>query len=362
MRSEFEIRLALAALLLVSSLASAQVVTVSPVPGNATASGTSLLNALAGITDATAAKPYVVRSRPRHLRRREHGARHEAVRRHRRLGPAVDHHPWLGNNPGFPTAVVMGRFPAELRNLEVLSVGRGYQYSIAVLLNQVNTSVRDVTLISSGATGTSSWGLRNLGANSTVQNVTINVIGGTNGYGISNTGAASSAPVIRRVVISVSGATSGYGIYSDQDASPRIRDAEITVNAAYGYGIQYNYGSFLSGASLEVSNARINVTASTGDATGIDLVANDTVTVSHTNITATSTQGYGSGLRANTYYFSGVFLADHCDVMGSTYSVSAPTQIVRAGASKLDGPASIGTPTCAASFNGSYTPLSASCL
>jgi hypothetical protein len=362
MRSNRKSAWTLAALLLVSSLASAQVVTVSPVPGNATASGTNLLNALAGITDATAAKPYVVRLDP---------GTYDVGSTALAMKPYVDIEGsgqqstiirgW-GNNSGFLTAVVLGANSAELRNLEVLSVGRGYPYSIAVLLNQVNTSVRDVTLISSGATGTSSWGLRNLGANSTVQNVTINVIGGTYGYGISNTGAASSAPVIRRAVISVSGATSGYGIYSDENASPRIRDAEITVNAANGYGIQYNYGSFLSGASLEVSNARINVTASTGEATGIDLVANDTVTVSHTNITATSTQGYGSGLRANTYYFSGVFLADHCDVMGSTYSVSAPTQIVRAGASKLDGPASIGTPTCAASFNGSYTPLSASCL
>jgi hypothetical protein len=360
MRSNRKAAWTLAALLLVSSLASAQVVTVSPVPGNATASGTNLLNALAGITDATAAKPYVLRLDPGIY---DVGSTALAMKPYVDIEGSGQQSTIIrgwGNNSGFLTAVVLGANSAELRNLEVLSVGRGYSFSIAVLLNQVNTSVRDVTLISSS--GTSTWGLRNLGANSTVQNVTINVMGGTYSYGISNTGAASSAPVIRRAVISVSGATSGYGIYSDEDASPRVRDAEITVNAAYGYGIQYNYGNFLSGASLEVSNARINVTASTGDATGIDLVANDTVTVSHTNITATSTQGHGSGLRANTNYLSGVFLADHCDVMGSTYSVSAPTQIVRAGASKLDGPASIGTPTCAASFNGSYTPLSASCL
>jgi hypothetical protein len=54
----------LAALLLVSSLASAQVVAVNPVPGNNPASGTNLLNALAGITDASAAKPYVLKLAP----------------------------------------------------------------------------------------------------------------------------------------------------------------------------------------------------------------------------------------------------------------------------------------------------------
>jgi hypothetical protein len=57
-----------------------------------------------------------------------------------------------------------------------------------------------------------------------------------------------------------------------------------------------------------------------------------------------------------------VFVADHCDIQGSANSISAPFWTVRVGASKLSGPASIGTPSCAASFNGSYAPLSASCL
>jgi len=350
---------AFAALLLISSLASAQVVTVSPVPGNNTASGTNLLNALAGIVDASAAKPYVLRLEPGTY---DIGSTALAMK------PYVDIEGsgqqstiirGIGNNTGWLTAVVLGASPAELRNLQVQSLGRTYAYSIAVLLNQVNTSIRDVTLTSSYATST--WGLRNLGSSPIVQNVTIAVTGGTATYGIANTGATiPSTPLIRRAVINVSGAVSGYGIYSDQNASPRIRDVEIAVNSKGGYGIAYSYFGYLTGATLEVTNARINVVGSSS-ATGIDLSGDDSVVVTHTNISAVADTA-GSGIKNSSQSSSGVIVVDHCDVLGSTNSISAPFWAVRVGASKLDGPANIGVPACVASFSGSYVPLSASCL
>lgn len=350
---------AFAALLLIASLASAQVVTVSPVPGNNTASGTNLLNGLAGIVDASVNKPYVLKLEP---------GTYDIGSTALVMKPYVDIEGsgqqstiirGLGNNVGFLTAVVLGASPAELRNLQVQSLGRTYDYSIAVLLNQASTSIRDVTLTSSYAVST--WGLRILSANSIVQNVTISVVGGTATYGISNTGGTAASPVIRRAVINVSGASSGYGIYSDQNASPRIRDVEITVSSSTGYGIEYNYFNNLAGATLEVANARISVVGTTGNATGIDLNGDDTVAVTHTNIVATSPAS-GAGLRASSGAGASIFVADHCDIQGSANSISAPFWTVRVGASKLSGPASIGSPSCAASFNGSYVPLSASCL
>ena len=350
---------AFAALLLISSLTSAQVVTVSPVPGNNTASGTNLLNALAGIVDASVNKPYVLKLEP---------GTYDIGSTALVMKPYVDIEGsgqqstiirGLGNNVGFLTAVVLGASPAELRNLQVQSLGRTYDYSIAVLLNQASTSIRDVTLTSSYAVST--WGLRILSANSIVQNVTINVTGGTATYGISNTGGTAASPVIRRAVINVSGASSGYGIYSDQNASPRIRDVEITVSSNTGYGIEYNYVNNLAGATLELANAGINVVGTGGNATGIDLNGDDTVVVTHTNISATAKAGSGAGLRIGSIS-PAVFVADHCDIQGSANSISAPFWTVRVGASKLSGPASIGAPSCAASFNGSYVPLSANCL
>ena len=348
-----------AALLLISSLASAQVVNVSPVPGNPAASGTNLLNALAGIVDAASAKPYVLRLDPGIY---DIGSTALAMK------------PWVdiegsgqqntiirgaGNNTGFLTAVVLGANNAELRDLQVSCIGKTFDYAIAVLLNQTSTSLRDVTLLASNATA--NWGLRNLSANSTIQNVTVNVSGGT-AYGISNTGGTAASPVIRRAVINVSRAINAYGIYNDQYASPKIRDVEISASGVNAYGIEYGYTFDMAGASLEVINAKINAISSTGAAIGIDLNGNDTVVVSHSNIVASSTSSSSYGLKISYSAFTSTFLVDHCDVAGATNSVSAPFQTVRAGASKLDGPVSIGVPTCVASFNGSYAPLNASCL
>jgi len=348
------------ALLMMASLASAQVVNVSPVPGNPTASGTNLLSALAGIVDATSAKPYVLRLDPGIY---DVGSTALAMKPYVDIegsGQQTTIIRGVGNESGFLTAVVLGANNAELRDLQVQSNGKSYSYSIAVLLNQTNTSLRDVTLVSNNATA--NWGLRNLSANSTIQNVTINVTGGTSAYGIANTGGTTASPVIRRAVISVARATSSFGIYSDQYAGPRIRDVEISSSGVNGYGLYYYYFGDLSGATLEVTNAKVNAVASTGLAAGIYLEGANTVVATHSNIVASSTSGSSYGLRNPSGGFFVAFLVDHCDVTGATNSISAVGQIVRVGASKLEGPASIGGPTCVASFNGSYAPLNASCL
>jgi hypothetical protein len=349
-----------AVMVMASSFVSAQVVNVSPVPGNPAASGANLLSALAGIVDATSAKPYVLRLDPGIY---DVGSTALAMKPYVDIEGSGQQSTIIrgpGNNAGFLTAVVLGANNAELRDLQVNCYGKGYDYAIAVLLNQTSTSLRDVTLVASSATA--NWGLRNLSANSTAQNVTINVSGGSSAYGIANTGGTAASPVIRRAVINVARASTAYGIYNDQYASPKIRDVEISASGVSAYGIEYGYTFDMAGATLEVINAKINAISSTGAAVGIDLNGNDTVAVSHSNIVASSTSSSSYGLKISYGTFTSTFLVDHCDVTGATNSVSAPIQTVRAGASKLDGPVSIGVPSCVASFNGSYAPLNASCL
>jgi hypothetical protein len=346
----------LATLLLAASLASAQVVNVNPVANNSTASGTNLRNALAGITDATSAKPYVIRVAPGIY---DLGSTGLVMKPNVDIEGSGQQSTIIrgnGNNTGPLTAVVQGAFPAELRNLEVVSLGQGFAYSVAVLLNQTSTSLRDVKLVSSNATNT--FGLRSVGTDPTLENVTVIIINGTTSYGIASSGTAGLAPVIRRAVITLTGAATGYGIYSDQTAAPVIRDADIAVSGNNAYGIAYNYTGFLTGALLEVANTKIYALATGGTGVGIDLNSNDTVVATHTNIVASSV-----GLRnSSNGYLVGTFVADHCDIQGGTNSILASFQTARIGASKLDGPASIGAPSCAASFNGNYVPLSASCL
>ena len=346
-------------LAVVSSLASAQVVNVTPVPGNPFASGTALLNALAAVP-ATAARPFVLRLAPGNYNL---GARPLVMRQWVDIegsGQRSTVITGLGNNTGNLTAVVLGANLAELRNLRIDSRGGGFGFSIAILLNQVNTVIRDVTINSGNAT--SNWGIRNLNANSTIQDVTINVLGSTTGslantaLGIANTGDVSATvPMIRRAVINVASAADGVGIYSDQNAFPYIRDVEILVSSRVAIGIEYDYSGDTSGVQLKVTNSRINVSGLT-NVTGIVHSSNTRLTVSHTNITAPI------GLRSFSSSATAVIQVDHCDVNGSTNSIVAPATVVQVGASKLAGPVNIGLGMCAASFNGAYVPLTANCL
>jgi hypothetical protein len=342
---------------LTATLASAQVVTVNPVAGNTTASGTALRNALAGITDATSAKPYVIRVSPGTY---DLGATGLVMKPYVDIEGSGQQNTILrgsGNNTGNTTAVLTGAFPAELRDLEVVSVGAGFTNSIAVLLSGNSTSLRNVTLVSSNATTT--WGIRCVSADPTLENLNLVISGGTTSYGIAMTGTGGLAPTIRRAIISLSGATTGYGIHTAQSAIPVIRDADISVvSASGGTAVGIEDTATLTALPLEVTNTKIFASASSGTGVGIDLATSQGVAVTHSNVVGSS-----YGLRNSSgVSFMGYFTVDHCDVKGSTDSVSAPLQIALIGASKLDGPVSIGSPTCAASFNGSYVALSAGCL
>ena len=345
------------ALGLTATVASAQVVVVNPVAGNTTASGTALRNALAGITDASSSKPYVIRVSPGFYDLGNTGLLMKPYVDIEGSGQQSTVIRGNGNNTGNLNAVITGAFPAELRNLGVASLGSGFTYSIAVLINQNPTSLRNVSLVSSNATNT--WGVRCVSADPTLDDVTVTIIGGTTSYGIAMTGTGGLAPTIRRAIINSSGSTTAYGMHTAQSAIPVIRDADISVAAATGgtaYGIADT--ATLTALPLEVTNTRIVASAASGTGVGIDVSTSQGVAVTHSNVVASS-----YGLRASSgVSFMGYFTVDHCDIKGSTDSVSAPLQIATIGASKLDGPVSIGTPTCAASFNGSYGALSAGCL
>jgi hypothetical protein len=345
----------LAILLLAASLASAQVVTVNPVAGNTTASGTALRNALAGITDASSTKPYVIRVSPGTYDLGATGITMKPYVDIEGSGQQTTVIRGSGNNTSSSTAVVKGAFPAELRNLEVASLGQTFTYSVAVLLT-APTTLRNVTLFSSSATN--NWGLRSVSTDSTLENVTVTLVNGTTSYGIDNTGTGGLAPTIRRAVITMTGATTSYGIHSDQTAAPIIRDADIYVSASAGaYGIAYDRTGFVTGAILEVTNAKVVATGTSVGGFGVDFNGHDQLVLTHSNI-----QGSSVGVRNNSPGTSGLIVVDQCNIKGTTNSVLASMQTAQIGASKLDGPANIAFPTCAASFNGNYVPLSASCL
>lgn len=354
-----------AALSLAAQNAFAQTtVHVVPVLGNPPASGNNLLHALAGIVGANAANRFVLKLDPGIYHIGNQVLQMRAFVDIEGSGQQSTIIRGLGN-VGFLTGVVQGAGTAELRDLQVVCLGNGFTNAIPVLLNNVNTSLRDVTLVSSLATA--NWGLRCLACTSTLQDLTVRVIGGTQAYGIAATGASPlTRPVIRRAVIAITNATTGHGIYSDQNAAPVVRDVEIAVSGgSTGYGLRYNYSlGGLTGGALEVTNSKIGVSGTAAQSLGIDVTGTgNTFTVTHTNV-AVATGGPPAnaiGIRTTEPSATPVFFVDHCDVAGGA-SVSAPFAVVRIGASKLAGPVNVGSPVCAASFNGNYAPLNAACL
>lgn len=353
------------ALLFLATLAAAQPTTVyvSPVAGNPTASGTNLLNALAGITTASATNPYVLKLDPGIYDVGSTIVQMKAYVDIEGSGQQSTIVRGSGNNDfGYLTAIVKGAASCELRSLQVLSVGSaGQAASIAVLLPGTNTSLRDLAVQSSGASV--NWGVRVLSAAPTIQDVNVTVSGGTYAYGISNTGSSGSPSVIKRAVINVSGASSNYGIYNDGSAAVKeVRDAEVNVSGSTSYGFYSNYGA--TGLAVEIDNSTFSAYGNGGSGFGVYLFGNaPSLTLSHTNVTGFhnffaggSSYGVWNETSSSSVY------AEHSLLYGFSQSLHLPFGIAYVGACRLSGTVSIGTPHCAASYNGSYVALGASCI
>ncbi|HEX3130149.1 MAG TPA: hypothetical protein VH394_22630, partial [Thermoanaerobaculia bacterium] len=224
-----------------------QTVHVHPVPGDGLASGTRLINALAAITDASATKRYVVKVEP---------GIYDVGATMLEMKPYVDIEgsgqqatiiKGVGNNDdSLVIGVVRGASSSELRDLQVQSAGSGpsQPISIAVIIYNADTSIRDVTI---SVTGLSTWGIRNSHAPSSIEGVTINSQASGTGYGIGNK-FIPSTPSIKRTVIHVTANNVAYGISSVDGAAPKeIRDVEVDAaggNLAYGFYLNsFQFGS-----------------------------------------------------------------------------------------------------------------------
>jgi hypothetical protein len=231
-----------------------QTVHVHPVPGDDTGSGTRLINALAGITDASATKHYVVKVEPGIY---DVGSTMLTMKQYvdiegsGQLATIIKGN--SNNDSSLLTGVVKGASDAELRDLQVQSLSYSSQpISIAILLNGTTTSVRDVTTLT---TGSSTWGIRILSASPTIEGVTVNSnsTGSATGIGVKFVGAA---PTIKRSVIKATGITV-YAIAGVYGAPKILRDVEIEATGssiAYGY---YFDPDFAPGLSTQIVNSTI---------------------------------------------------------------------------------------------------------
>jgi len=239
-------------------------VIVSPVPGDPAASGAALLGALAGITDASEANPYLLKVEPGTF---DLGASAlsmkpyvdvegsgEGVTRLRGLGTATP-----------DAGTVVGADHTELRLLTIENIG-GAPFAIAVSNSAGASRLRAVTALASGAaesyalynkagtpslyevrgtavaTGTAS-GVYNEGASPTMRSVTLDAQGGQ-GFAVTNAGAAGRLTVQGSVLAGVSGSVRNLSPYE-----VRLGASQILGPIANGGG-----GLFRCAAVYDVDN------------------------------------------------------------------------------------------------------------
>ncbi len=341
-----------------------QEVLVHPVPGDAVASGTALVNALAGITDAAAAKHYVLKVEAGTY---DLGSGTLAMKQYVDVagsGQLATIIKGTGSSSGLSAATISGAANAELSNLQVqAAVTAGSNNAIGVVLLGVATTLRDVTVAASNTGSGAAEGIRAVNSNCTILGSTVTVSGNSaqTFYGIVLDADSSSAPVIKRTVVSTSGSsTADYGIYLEGFAVPaEIRDDEVQASggstAIALYADWANGGG--SGNTLGVSTSTFQ--ASSGSANYAIAVSDSGETLNLDQVKATAGSGTSYGLFGATG--GNTYVVDRSELTGGTGSVSVGASTFKAGASRLGG-AVTAVATCAASYNGSFTALSSACL
>lgn len=317
-----------------------QTVPVHPVPGDHTASGTALLNALAGITNASATKHYVIKLEPGIY---DVGSTELAMKTYVDL-EGSGQGATLIQGSGFATpdsGVIRGAASAELRDLQVKSTGTGSQSAVAVYVPEgADTRIRNVTIAASGNAGV--WGIRAAGGSPWIEEVTIRPQGGTSVYGI--VGLGTSLPTVKRTVIEVTGgSTAGHGMFFATLGSPDLRDVQITVTGSgTSYGIRILEPGGIGG--LRLTNSTI-----TAEDFGIDSGSTGLIYIENSQVRATDTSSsYGVSANVTTV------TVDHSEISGATSTVSAFNVFV--GATRLHGGAvAAATSVCAGVYDESFT-------
>ena len=326
-----------------------QTVHVHPVPGDAPASGTALLNALNGITNASATKRYVLKIEP---------GIYDVGTTMLVMKPYVDIEgsgqqatviQGLGNNDtALSTGVIKGAGSSELRNLQIKSTGSAsLPLSIGIIVKDgADTRIKDVTIVSSGPS--TNWGVRVLQTKPTIEDVTIDVQGGGESYGVSSV-AEGADPIIERTKIRVTNATNGHGIIAIDFANlSSLRDLQINISGgSTGYGIRVASSSGFG--ITNVTNSAISVQSTTATSYGVVYLAGTQLRVEQSQVRAS-----GSGNSYGLWGSAGTANVNHSEITGATSTVSGffPTLI---GASQLNGGAASASTTCAGVYDESYT-------
>ena len=196
--------------------------------GSDTESGSALLEALTGITDASETNRYLLIIEP---------GVYDIGSTPLQMKSYVDISGWgeedttiKGNVDGgasFPptSGVVQGANNAELTRLTVKNTGGGtVDKATAVYCNNVSGSFKMTHITAEASGGTYCYGVFNYGSSLAMTNVTAEASGGTKCYGVFNSG---SFLAMTNVTATASGGTNCHGVYSNL-VGIEITDSDIS--------------------------------------------------------------------------------------------------------------------------------------
>lgn len=252
-------------------------VTVSPVPGNPTASGTALRNALAGISAPSSTDRWLLKIEPGIY---DVGTTALPMRSWVDIeGSGVGVTTVRGSVDAFATnyeGTINGADNAELRLLTVEALGSA---SIAVANIGASPRLYRLKLV---ATAANVWGIRNTNGSAPLIDECDVVVTGTSTSGTFATGIlfkgfppAGKRSSILRSTIAVSGAATNYGVNMlNAQTVILIRDSRMDVvggTTTYGISAAPN-GAWQGNESLQIRNTEISSAGGSSASYGIYVV------------------------------------------------------------------------------------------
>lgn len=349
-------------------------------------SGAALLAAMAGITTATATKPYLVRIEPGIY---QLGATALVMK------PFVDvegsgQDTTRVTRPGATTddtATVITAADSELRGLTVENTGGTSTYADAVL-SVGGGGLRRITNVTAHASGGQfNFGVTNrdgaspfltdiraFAADGDVSDAVVNQRGAAprmerviavaqnaaTGVGVYN---FFSSPTIEDSLIDATGSNVGYGVYNDNQSESHIARSSITaVGGTNGYGL------YSDRSSWDMTDTKVRVYYGGGQNYGVYMIQRDvlmTVNIVRSDI---SVEGLGQGVASSTpapvTQYARLFIRDtNVTAVGVAVSGDSGFDVYIGGSSLSGSPALSGghTRTCATSYDKDFDVLPRDC-
>jgi hypothetical protein len=328
------------------------IITISPKSTDTESTlGSALLNTIAGITDADADNPYLIR-----------------------LGPGTYN---VGSSGLVMKPWVSIEGSGEAATKIAASAGSGNRpNNVGGIVGADNTELRFLTV--ENTVSGSSWAaaIVNNGSSPTIMYV-IAKASGLGAVGIVN--VAQSSPKLIYVTAQASGTGEAYGVYNDNSSPSMTHVSLYATGADYSYGIKSELGSdaFLShvnaeasakkdahgfdnlGSTAKITKSSINAS---GGVIGYGIITDSALTMDFSSVASTGESAYGiltSG--------SATMTIDHSVVEGTTYTVyNGSGFTVRIGDTQLaGGPANDGNDpsrlTCAGVYDENYVFSQTTC-